>query len=142
MSLTQGYLIIHLFSIAMALGITFSNIVGFRVARKLGGDMAKGIASHREALIPYGDIFFALIIISGLVLLWSIGGGQGLSPWFHAKMAAVAIWVIVYILMRLRIHKFLASRDMALIPRIRMFVHIAITAATLALILAVMAFGS
>jgi uncharacterized membrane protein len=141
MSLTQVFLIIHLLAIAMALGIGFSNIVGFRVAKNLGGDMAKGIAAHRESLIPYGDIFFVTIIASGLILLWGIGGGQGLSPWFHAKMAFVLVWMIVYVVMRLRIRKFLASRDMTLIALIRTYAHIAITAATVALICAVMAFA-
>ena len=142
MSLTQVLLIIHLLAIAMALGIGFSNIVGFRVAKSLGGDKALGIAAHRESLIPYGDAFFVTIIASGLLLLWSIGGVQGLSPWFHIKMAAVAVWVIVYVLMRLRIMKFLASRDMGLIPRIRSFAHVAILAATIALICAVLAFAA
>jgi uncharacterized membrane protein len=142
MSLTQLFLIIHLLSIAFMLGIGLSNIVGFRVAKGLGGDMAKGIASHREALIPYNDIFFVLIIASGLILLWGIGGTKGLSPWFHVKMAAVAIWVISYILMRLRVITFLKARDLSLIPRIRMFAHVGITAATFALICAVMAFAA
>ena len=48
MSLTQFLLIIHLLAVATGLGIGFSNIVGFRVAKNLGGDMAKGIAAHRE----------------------------------------------------------------------------------------------
>lgn len=142
MSLAQLFLIIHLLAIAMALGISFSNIVGFRVAKSLGGDKALGIAAHRESLLPYGDIFFVTIIASGLVLLWGIGGGQGLSPWFHAKMGAVAIWVIVYIAMRWRIRNYLANRDMALIARIQLFAHIAITAAIIALVCAVMAFAS
>jgi hypothetical protein len=140
-SLTQIFLIIHLFSIAMLLGIGFSNIVGFRVAKGLSGDMAKGIAAHRESLIPYGDVFVVTIIASGLVLLWGIGGSQGLSPWFHVKMAAVAIWVICYVLMRLRIRTLMKSRDLSLVARIRMYAHIAITAATIALICAVMTFA-
>jgi uncharacterized membrane protein len=142
MSLTQLFLIIHLLSIAFMLGIGLSNIVGFRVAKGLGGDMAKGIASHREALIPYNDVLFVTILASGLVLLWGIGGLSGLSPWFHAKMAAVAIWVIGYLLMRLRVMTFLKSRDLRLVPRIRMFAHITITTAVVAVICAVMAFAA
>lgn len=141
MSLTQAFLIIHLFCIAMALGISFSNIVGFRVAKGLGGDKALGIAAHRESLIPYGDIFFVGVIASGLILLWGIGGAHGLSVWFHVKMAMVLLWVVSYILMRVRIRKFLANRDMGLIGLIRTYAHVAISAATLALICAVMAFA-
>jgi hypothetical protein len=142
MSLTQFFLIIHLLAIAMALGIGFSNIVGFRVAKGLGGDMAKGISAHRESLIPYGDVFFVTIVASGMILLWGIGGPQGLSPWFHAKLAFVAIWMIVYVLMRLRIRKFLASRDVSLITLIRTYAHLAIASATVALICAVMTFAA
>ena len=119
MSFTQIFLIIHLFCIAMALGIGFSNIVGFRVAKGLGGDKALGIAAHREALMPYADIFVILIVASGLSLLWVIGGGKGLPVWFSIKMAAVAVWVICYVLMRLRINKFLASRDMSLLSLVQ-----------------------
>ena len=142
MGLTQFLLIIHLLSIALMLGIGFSNIVGFRVAKGLGGDMAKGIASHREALIPYGDILFVTIIASGLLLLSVKYNMQVPSSWFHVKMAAVIIWVVAYVLMRLRVRKFLASGDMSLIARIRLFAHIAITAATAALICAVLTFAA
>jgi hypothetical protein len=142
MSLVQVFLFIHLFSIAMALGIGFSNLVGFRVARKLGGEKALGIAAHREALIIYGDIFVALIVVSGLTMLWAIGGGQGLPVWFHLKMGAVVIWILTYILMRLRIRKFLASRDLSLLGLIRTYAHVAITAATLAMAFAVLTFAA
>jgi hypothetical protein len=65
-----------------------------------------------------------------------------MSTFSSSPLLPAVIWVIVYILMRLRIRNFLASRDMALIPRIRMFAHIAITAATAALICAVLAFAA
>jgi hypothetical protein len=142
MSLTQVFLIIHLLAISMALGIGFSNIVGFRVAKGLGGDKALGIASHRESLIPYGDFFFVTIIASGGILLHGIGGPNGLSQWFNIKMVIVAIWAICYILMRLRIIKFLASRDMSLVAVIRTYMHVILGAAVLALICAVMAFAA
>jgi len=142
MSLTQIALIIHLFCIAMALGIGFSNIVGFRVARGLGDDKALGIAAQREALIPYVDIFFVLIIASGLLLFSAKYNFHAPNVWFHIKMAAVLVWIICYVLMRLRIMKFLAARDMSLVGLIRTYSHIGIGAATLALVFAVMAFAT
>jgi uncharacterized membrane protein SirB2 len=141
MSLTQLFLIIHLLAIAMALGIGVSNIVGFRVAKGLGGDMAKGIAAHREALIPYGDTLFLTVIASGLVLFWLAGAGN-LGPWFSAKMVAVAVWIITYVAMRLRIRRFLASRDMSLLPLIRTFAHVLLAAVVATVICAVMAFNA
>jgi hypothetical protein len=142
MSLNQILLIIHLFCIAMALGIGFSNIVGFRVAKGLGGDKALGIAAHRESLIPYVDIFFVLIIASGLILFSTKYAMHAPNVWFHVKMAAVLVWIIGYVLMRLRIRKFLATRDMSLVGLIRTFAHVAITGATLALVFAVMSFAT
>ncbi len=142
MSLTQFLLIIHLLCIALGLGIGFSNLVGFRVAKNLGGDMAKGIAAHRESLIPYNDIVFVLIIATGLALLSIKYNMQVPSPWFHAKMAAVVVWIICYVLMRLRIRKFLAARDVSLVALIRTYAHVMIAAVVVALICAVMAFAS
>jgi hypothetical protein len=142
MSLAQVYLIVHLLAIALSIGIGFSNIVGFRVAKAAGGEMAKGIASHREALIPYGDGLFAAIIGSGLLLLWNVGGVAGLGGWFHLKLAVVAVWAAGYIAMRLRIRTYLASRNMALVPMIRSIAHGVIAAAVAALVCAVMAFNA
>ena len=133
---------VDIFIDGMVLGIGFSNIVGFRVAKNLGGEKAMGIAAHREALLPYADIFVGLVLVSGLTMLWSIGGGQGLPIWFHIKMGAVAIWLLAYILMRLRIRKFLATRDMSLLKLIRTYAHIIITAVVLAVIFAVLTFSA
>jgi hypothetical protein len=142
MTLTQLLLIIHLLALAFALGIGLSNIVGFRVAKNLGGDKALGIAAHRESLVPYGDVFFVTILASGLLLFATKYNLHVPSPWFHAKMAAVVIWVIVYLLMRLRIAKFLAARDISLVSLIRTYMHIVLAAATVAQICAVMAFAT
>lgn len=142
MSLLQFALSVHLLSIAFGLGIGFSNIVGFRVAKNLGGDKALGIAALRESLIIYSDIFFALIIISGATMLWAIGGASSLKFWFQFKMAAVLVWIVTYVLMRLRVHKFLATRDMSLLALIRTYAHVAITAVTLAVIFAVLTFSA
>ncbi len=142
MSLLQISLSIHLLSIAFALGIGFSNLVGFRLARNLGGEKALGIAAQRESLIPYGDIFFVLIILSGITNLWAIGGPSGLNFWFHLKMAAVLVWIVGYILMRLRIRKLMATQDMSLLKLIRTYAHIIITAVVLAVIFAVLTFSA
>ena len=142
MSLIQFALSVHLLCVGLGLGISFSNLVGFRVAKGLGGEKAMGIAAHRESLIPYGDTFFFLIILSGVTMLWAIGGPSGLKFWFQFKMVAVAVWIVVYVLMRLRIRKFLATRDMSLVALIRTYAHVVITAVTLAVIFAVLTFAA
>ena len=140
MSLLQFSLSVHLLCIGLGLGMGFSNIVGFRVAKGLGGDKAMGIAAHRESLIPYGDLFFTLIILSGVTNLWAIGGTSGLNFWFQVKMVAVVVWIVAYVLMRLRVRKFLATRDMSLVALIRTYAHVVITAVVLAVIFAVLTF--
>ena len=142
MSLIQFALSVHLLCIGLGLGIGFSNLVGFRVAKGLGGEKAMGIAAHRESLIPYGDTFFVLIILSGVTMLWAIGGPSGLKFWFQFKMVAVAVWIVTYVLMRLRIRKFLATRDMSLVALIRTYAHVVITAVALAVIFAVLTFAA
>ena len=142
MSLLQFSLSVHLLCIGLGLGVGFSNLVGFRVAKGLGGDKAMGIAAHRESLIPYGDTFFVLIILSGVTNLWAIGGASGLNFWFQTKMVAVVVWIVAYVLMRLRIRKFLATRDMSLVALIRTYAHVVITAVVLAVIFAVLTFSA
>jgi hypothetical protein len=142
MSLTQLLLIFHLLAISLGLGIGFSNLVGFRVAKSLGGEKAMGIGAHRESLLPYGDVIFVTILASGMLLLWLKYDMQVPSPWFHAKMAAVVVWVVCFVMMRLRVRKFIASRDTALLPLVRTYAHVMITAVTVALICAVMAFAA
>ena len=142
MSLTQFLLSVHLLCVAAVIGIGLTNIVGFRVARSAGGEKAAGIAAQREALLPYADGFFVLLLLSGVGLLWAIGGPATLPFWFHLKMAAVALWAICYILMRLRIRKLLATKDMSLIGLVRTYAHIGITGAVLAVIFAVMTFAT
>ena len=75
-------------------------------------------------------------------MLWAIGGASSLKFWFQFKMAAVLVWIVAYVLMRLRIHKFLATRDMSLLALIRTYAHVAITAVTLAVIFAVLTFSA
>ena len=140
MSLLQFSLSVHLLCIGLGLGMGFSNLVGFRVAKGLGGEKAMGIAAHRESLILYGDLFFALIILSGVTNLWAIGGTSGLNFWFQVKMVTVVVWIVAYVLMRLRVRKFLATRDMSLVALIRTYAHVVITAVVLAVIFAVLTF--
>jgi uncharacterized membrane protein len=141
MSLHQALLILHLFSLAVVMGVGIANLISFRVQRKLAGDMAKGVAKAREATLVYSDIFVTLLVAAGLGLLWERGGMGGLSTWFHVKMLAVVIWLIAFVAMRVFIARFLRSGDSVLMPRIRLMAHLAITGAMVALICAVMAFA-
>lgn len=141
MSLHQALLILHLFSVAVVMGVGVANIVSFRVSRNSSGDVALGVAKAREATLIYSDIFVPLLVLAGLGLLWNRGGASDLSFWFHIKMAAVAVWLISFVVMRVIIRRYLKSRNGALVPRIRLLAHVAISGAMVALICAVMTFA-
>ncbi|MDE2445376.1 MAG: hypothetical protein KGO94_04300 [Alphaproteobacteria bacterium] len=141
MSLHQALLILHLFSVAVVMGVGISNLISFRVQRKLEGEAAKGVAKAREATLIYSDIFVMVLVAAGLGLLWQRGGAGGLNAWFHVKMAAVAVWLACFVAMRIFIARFLHNQDAALMPRIKLLAHVAITGAMVALVSAVLAFA-
>ncbi len=141
MSQHQILLLIHLLAIALALGMGFSNIISFRVARSATPEQALGIAKLRRATGPYLDICTVLIILAGVGLIWDRGGTEGLPPMFHWKMTAVVLWLVSVIILRFTIRRFAVSGDMSLMPRIRMFAHLAMTFATLAFIAAILTFA-
>ena len=141
MSLHQILLFLHLFSIAVVMGVGVANIVSFRVGRKLAGEAALGVAKSREATLIYSDIFTTLIVVAGLGLLWNRGGMADLGLWFHLKLGAILLWLASFIIMRVTIARYLRKRDAAALPRIRLLAHTAITGAALAMFCAVMAFA-
>lgn len=142
MSLTQLLLMIHLYCIAITLGIGFADRISYGVSDRLGGDMAKGIFGLRDALRPYLDFFIVALLASGLLLFWAKYNMHTPNPWFHIKMSAVVIWIVFYVLLRLRIHKMKAMKDASLAKLARTYAWLASFASTAALILAVMTFAA
>ena len=142
MSLTQFLLIIHLLAISIGLGIGFTNLVNMRVARGQSGDIAKGLMMHRMSMLPYGDAVFVTILVTGALLLYSIGGPTGLPAAFNIKMLFVLIWVVAYVLMRLTVRQLKATGNMALAKRLGLLAHVLVTAVVAALICAVLTFAT
>ena len=142
MNVTQFLLIIHLLAISIGLGIGFTNLVNMRVARSQTGDVAKGLMMHRMTMLPYGDAMFVIILLSGGLLLWAIGGPAGLPQAFNIKMIFVVIWAITFVVMRLTLRQMIATRNMALAKRIGMLTQILLTAIVAAIVCAVLAFAS
>jgi len=116
--------------------------VSYRVSDKLGGDKAQGIFALRDALRPFLDFFVVTILASGFALFWAKYSMHAPNAWFHTKMAAVAVWIVLYILLRLRIRKIKATKDMTLAKLARTYAWFASAASTFALICAVMAFAT
>jgi hypothetical protein len=142
MSYHQTLLALHLLAMALGIGITFSNLVNFRLVKTQSGDVAKGLNLQRAAMHRYTDIAFVTILLSGGLLLANLGGASGLGIRFHIKMAAVAVFVVGYVLARFTVMQIQRSGDTNLIKRVKMSAHIAIIGAVLAAIFAVMTFAA
>ena len=142
MSYHQFLLSAHLLAIAIGIGIGFSNIVNLATAKTQTGDIVKGLAMGRLANRKYHDAAVIIILITGGLLLANLGGMAGISKWFHIKLVFVLIFVACHFAARATVKQMLASGNTALMGRAKMFSHIAITGAVLALISAVLAFAA
>jgi uncharacterized membrane protein len=140
MTLTQFLLIIHILAVAYAMGIGMSNFLNMRVAKSQTGDIAKGLALHRISMLRYTDIAIAAILVTGLLMVWSMGGVPAAPPWFHVKMAAVVILVLAYGAMRYTVGQMLRTGNMALASRLEILSPILSLAAIATVICAVLAF--
>lgn len=142
MSYLQLILSLHLLAIAIGIGIGFSNIVNLATAKSQTGDISKGLAMGRLANRKYHDAAVIIILVTGGLLLANLGSMVGISKWFHAKLAFVLVFVACHFAARATVKQMLATGNATLMGRAKMFSHIAISAAVLALISAVMAFAN
>jgi uncharacterized membrane protein SirB2 len=133
-------LALHLFFIAMGVGIGFSNLVNLRASRGQTGDIAKGFGMARMALRMYSDIVIAGFLITGFALFW-ITGNTGSGPWFSLKMAFVLLLVVSYGIVRMTGGQIMRTGNMALMSRINMFAPLAFAGSAGALVCAVLAFN-
>ena len=142
MSYHQLILALHLLAIAIGIGIGFSNIVNLATAKTQTGDIAKGLAMGRFANRKYHDAAVIAILVTGGLLLANLGSMAGLSKWFHIKLTLVLIFVVCHFAARATVKQMIATGNTALMSRAKMFSHVAITGAVLALISAVLAFAN
>jgi hypothetical protein len=139
MTYQNSLLVIHLLAMALGIGITFSNLVNFRLLKSQPGDVAKGLHLQRAAMHRYTDIAFVAILASGGLLLANFGSVA--SVWFHIKMAAVLVYILGYVAARYTVMQIKSTGNGALVARVKLFAHIALTGAVAAVVCAVMAFG-
>ncbi len=133
-------LVLHLFFIAMGVGIGFSNLINLRASRGQTGDIAKGFGMARLALRMYSDIVIAGFLITGLLLFWTTGN-TGSGPWFSFKMSFVVLLVISYGVVRVTGGQIMRTGNMALMSRINIFAPLAFVGSAGALVCAVLAFN-
>ncbi len=136
----QLFLTLHLFFIAMGVGMSCSNFINTRLSLGKTGDMAKGLGLQRRTVAQIGDGIIAGIWVSGVLLLWA-SGGEGLNGWFHAKMAVVVLLTLSHIMARRTGGQMMRSGNAALLPRVSFFIGGVWILAITALALAVLAFG-
>ena len=141
MSGLQALLALHLIFIVVAVGIGVTNLINMRVSSTQTGDIAKGLGMHRMAMLPYADISVAGFVVTGVLMLWTIGGPGGLNGWFQVKMVAVAILLIGYGVMRYTIGQIKRTGNMALAARLKTIAPVNLAAAVVALTCAVLAFS-
>jgi hypothetical protein len=131
-------LIVHLLAMALGIGITFSNLVNFRLLKGQSGDVAKGLNLQRAAMHRYTDIAFVAILASGGLLLYELG--HVASAIFHVKLACVLIYMGGYLVARYTVMQIQKTGNTTLVPRVKLAAHIAMTGAVFALIFAVLTF--
>ncbi len=141
MSSHQALLIFHLLVIALGIGFSTSNFINTRLALGNEGHVQKGLALHRMTIARWGDGIIALIWLSGGLLLW-MRGMEGLPGAFHAKMLFVVLLTIFHGLTRATGGKMQREKNMALLPRLSLFVGGVAICAIIALVCAVLAFDA
>ncbi len=142
MTYHQVLLTLHLLTIALGIGVGFSNLFGMAISKGQTPEAAAGIALLRRKIAPLMDANLLVVLVTGILLLVNLGGMSGLAPTFHAKMAAVAIWVISHFAARITSGQMMRTGNIALASRVQNFTRLGWTAAVVALVCAVLTFAS
>ena len=139
MSSHQALLIFHLLVIALGVGFSASNFINTRLALRSDAEMQKGLGLHRMTIARWGDAVIALIWLSGILLLWQRGMAD-LPPAFHIKLLFVVLLTLNHGMTRATAGIMKRDKNMALLPRLSLFVGGVAVSAVIALICAVLAF--
>ena len=139
MSSHQALLIFHLLVIALGIGFSTSNFINTRLAIGNEGHVQKGLALQRMTISRWGDGIIALIWLSGGLLLWQ-RGMEGLPGVFHAKMLFVVLLTLCHGMTRATGGRMQREKNLALLPRLSLFVGGVVISAVVALVCAVLAF--
>jgi len=92
--LNEVLLILHFVGLAMGLTVPFSSIVMQGLIEKAAPSDKTVLARFPPAVSRIGDIGLALLIVTGVTMVFTKYGGFAIMPWqFHVKLTAVAILV-------------------------------------------------
>ena len=142
MTYHQVLLTIHILTIALGIGVGFSNIFSMYIAKTQPKEMAAGMALLRRKIAPFMDANLVVVLLTGGLLLANLGGASGLAPTFHIKMAAVAVWVIGHFGARITAGNMARTGNMALAHRLVNLSRLGWSAAVIALVCAVLTFAA
>jgi hypothetical protein len=137
----QALLIFHLLVIALGIGFSTSNFINTRLALRGDGEAQKGLGLHRMTIARWGDGVIALIWLSGGLLLW-MRGMEGLPGSFHVKLLFVVLLTLCHGMTRATAGKMQREKNVALLPRLSLFVGGVAISAVVALVLAVLTFDA
>lgn len=93
-TLYQTLLVLHIASIAIAIGMTLANFIAFKQFWKLyASNKEQGILAFRgiNKFNLFGMLSLFLAILTGIAMLWVVQWTFGQLLWFKIKMALVAL---------------------------------------------------
>ncbi len=138
--LTTLALWVHFLSIGMAGMATFGIPVTLLASKGATPEQRPAIGAILMKLAGFGRMAIALLILSGLVIVWARYSGGGLNGWFNIKMVFVVAIVALALYNK---HNGVRARagDGAAVARMPMLGKIGIGLFALTVLLAVLAFG-
>lgn len=133
-------LIAHLMAIAAGTGMSISNFVNLRIARRESGERRAGLALLRRQLARIADVVIAIIWLTGISLWWLLHSAETPSIWFVVKIGFVVLLTLCHGLARVTAGRMARTGDQSLLPRLELLVSGAWVSALAAIMLAVLAF--
>ena len=136
-------LIAHLLLIATGTGMSFANFQNVRFAHGQSGDGARALQGLRRIMGQFGDMIIAGIWVTGLGLVWmKVAAGEGdFNAAFYVKIAFVVVLTACHGMARRIGGRIARSGDFALLSQLELYIAGLWLSASIAIILAVLAFG-
>jgi hypothetical protein len=138
-------LIAHLLLIATGTGMSFANFQNVRFAHGQSGDGAKALQGLRRIMGMFGDMIIAGIWVTGLSLAWmKVAAGEGdFNAAFYIKMALVVLLTVCHAMARRTGGQIARTGDYAgLLGKLELYIAGLWLAASMAIVMAVLAFGA
>jgi hypothetical protein len=134
------FLILHFIGLAMAVGTGFANLFLGYAASKLEPAERGSFMSKTTILTRMGQIGLGVLILSGFYLINPYWATLSQMPFFIAKLALVALQVILVTILSLRVKKAMREKAPALLAKLRPLAMSVFFVGITIVVLAVLAF--